>query len=413
MEISNLVVREGLVAQKNRSVPQLIQVSISTADIDSGVAYLEWHNVTNDGVSLADQEPIVTAQIRYGTAGDYLSSWVPALHLVQGRIEALSRMADDGIANRLSNSMAYLLFADRLVDYADRYRGMQSVVLHGLEAFADVKTKPDDEGGVWTVPPFFIDSVCHLAGFVMNVSDAIDTKNNFCVTPGWGSLRMARPLVAGGRYRSYVKMIPTAEDPTVYLGDVYVLEGDEIIGVMQAMKFRRYPRVLLNRFFTPADIKNPTSGSTPAANSARSTAQSTKLVSVPAPPPKPANVAASVPTSAPAPALAPALAPAPAPAPNPEPVPVQAKKQDMAAPPVAASDSTAAKALDLVAAEAAIDLSDLQDDVSFASLGVDSLMSLVIAEKLRQQLGITVSGSLFLEYPTVRDLRVWLDEYYS
>jgi monodictyphenone polyketide synthase len=198
-------------------------------------------------------------------------------------------------------------------------------------------------------------------------------------------------------------MIPTAEDPTVYLGDVYVLEGDEVIGVMQAMKFRRYPRVLLNRFFTPADIKNPTSGSTPAANSARSSAQSTKLVSIPAPPSKSANVAASVPTPAPAPAAAPA----------PEPVPVQGNKPDTAAPPVAASDSTAAKALELVAAEAAIELSDLQDDVSFASLGVDSLMSLVIAEKLRQQLGITVSGSLFLEYPTVRDLRVWLDEYYS
>ena len=399
MEISNLVVREGLVAQKNRSVPQLIQVSISTADIDSGVAYLEWHNVTNDGLSLADPEPIVTAQVVYGTAGDYLSSWVPALHLVQGRIEALSLLADDGIANRLSNSMAYLLFADRLVDYAGRYQGMQSVILHGLEAFAEVRTKPDDEGGIWTVPPFFIDSVCHLAGFVMNVSDAIDTKSNFCVTPGWGSLRIARPLVAGGKYRSYTKMIATAEDPTVYLGDVYVLEGNEIIGVVQAMKFRRYPRVLLNRFFTPADIKNPVSGSTPCVNSASSSTQSTKLVSASAPPPKPANVAEPAPT--------------PAPAPAPEPLPVQKNKQDTAAPPVGASDGTSAKALQLVADEAAIELSDLQDDVSFANLGVDSLMSLVIAEKLRQQLGITVSGSLFLEYPTVRDLRVWLDEYYS
>lgn len=40
-------------------------------------------------------------------------------------------------------------------------------------------------------------------------------------------------------------------------------------------------------------------------------------------------------------------------------------------------------------------------------------MSLVIAEKLREQLSITVSGSLFLEYPTVGDLRAWLMEYYS
>lgn len=40
-------------------------------------------------------------------------------------------------------------------------------------------------------------------------------------------------------------------------------------------------------------------------------------------------------------------------------------------------------------------------------------MSLVIAEKLREQLGIAVSGSLFLEYPTVGDLRAWLLEYHS
>lgn len=58
-------------------------------------------------------------------------------------------------------------------------------------------------------------------------------------------------------------MIPDAADPTVYHGDVYVLlhdggEGDgEIVGVTQAMKFRRNPRVLLNRFFSAAKVKNP------------------------------------------------------------------------------------------------------------------------------------------------------------
>ena len=198
----------------------------------------------------------MTAQVVYGSAKTWLSSWVPFLHFVQGRIKTLSQLADDGLANRLSHNMVYSLFADKLVDYAEKYRGMRSVVLHGLEAFADVTIKATDMSGTWTVPPFFIDSVCHLAGFVMNVSDTMDTKNNFCVTPGWGSLRMARPLVAGTSYRSYVKMIPTAEDASIYLGDVYVLQGDEIVGVMQAMKFRRYPRVLLNRFFLSPDTKS-------------------------------------------------------------------------------------------------------------------------------------------------------------
>jgi monodictyphenone polyketide synthase len=403
MSIENLVVREGLVAQKNTNVPQLIQISITTDDIGSGIAQLEWHNVTQDGCSLADDEPFATAQIIYGSADAWLSSWVPMQHLVHGRIEALSQLADQGRANRFSHNMAYLLFANNLVNYADKYRGMQSVVLNGLEGYAEVTLKSEPGDGVWTMPPFFIDSVFHLAGFVMNVSDAVDTRANFCVTPGWGSLRLARPLIPGGRYRSYVKMIPTAEDPSVYLGDVYVLQEDEIVGVMHAIKFRRYPRVLLNRFFSPADVKNSSKsrhGHAPATAHVPATAAAVRPKHTPESPVVVSNVPSSTPAQPPAQAAS---------APQSKPKAVEVKE-------LASSDtanSTAAKALALVAAEAALELSDLHDDASFASIGVDSLMSLVIAEKLREQLNITVSGSLFLEYPTVGDLRAWLVEYYN
>jgi monodictyphenone polyketide synthase len=87
----------------------------------------------------------------------------------------------------------------------------------------------------------------------MNVSDAVDTKVNFCVTPGWNSMRVARPLRAGAQYRSYVKMIPTIQDPSVYLGDVYIFQDDNIIGMTGGIKFRRYPRILLDRFFSVRD----------------------------------------------------------------------------------------------------------------------------------------------------------------
>jgi len=380
MNIANLEVLKGLVAQKNTKTPQFIQVSATVEDIESNMAHLKWHNVSANGEV---DEPFASADIYYGTAADWLASWVPATHLVQGRIEALERLAEEGIANRLSHNMAYLLFATNLVDYADKYRGMQSVVLHGLEAVADI-TLTTEKGGVWTVAPYFIDSVAHLAGFVMNVSDANDTKNNFCVTPGWGSMRLARPLVAGCRYRSYVKMIPTAEDPSVYLGDVYVLQDDVIVGMVGAIKFRRYPRLLLNRFFSAPD-----EGKAPAL------APSSKPV--PAPPARPA----------------PAPATQAAPAPVPQTVPAEPQPAETAPVATVDLDSTAIKAMALVAAEAALELADLQDDVSFVNLGVDSLMSLVIAEKFREQLGVTVSGSLFLEYPTVGDLRAWLVEYYN
>lgn len=77
MNIANLVVCEGLLAQKNTAVPQLIQISIKTADINSGMASLEWHTRTNGGKSLVgedDVEPTITAQVLFGRSGDYLSS---------------------------------------------------------------------------------------------------------------------------------------------------------------------------------------------------------------------------------------------------------------------------------------------------------------------------------------------------
>lgn len=77
INIADPVVHQGLVAQKNTAVPQLIQVSITTADIDSGTASLDWHTLTNDGKSLIvgdGVDPTVTAQVVFGHPGNYLSS---------------------------------------------------------------------------------------------------------------------------------------------------------------------------------------------------------------------------------------------------------------------------------------------------------------------------------------------------
>ena len=406
--VANLEVLKGLVAQKNIHTPQFIQVSIETADIASGVAQLKWYNVRADG---AIDEPFASAQLYYGDAAEWLDSWKPLYHLVRGRIESLEHLAAEGIANRFSHTMAYRLFATNLVDYADKYRGMQSVVLHELEAVADV-TLTLEKSGTWTVPPYFIDSVAHLAGFVMNVSDAVDVASNFCVTPGWSSMRFAQPLVAGAKYRSYVKMIPTEEDPTVYLGDVYILQDQRIVGLVGGIKFRRYPRLLLNRFFSAPDESksqgNGTATTAPTTTSSRQeapvqrdttlTAENTREIAVP-----PVSFSPSVA----------AARPDPAPVPVPAALPTPAPAAVLSPGPTVDTDSTAAKALILVASEAGLQLEDLQDEASFPSLGIDSLMSLVISEKFREELGITVGGSLFLEYPTVGDLKAWLFEYYS
>ncbi|KAK4977327.1 hypothetical protein LTR28_007483, partial [Elasticomyces elasticus] len=177
MNVTDLVVTKGLVAQSKARTPQLISVTAHTANIHSNIVDLAWFAL--DDHSADPPESFATAKLVFGDATQWLSSWTPMAHLVQGRIDALEALAATGEANRFSRNMAYTIFADRLVDYADKYRGMQSVIMHGLEGFADVQLTTK-ESGVWTVPPYFIDSVAHLAGFIMNCSDAMDTQSKFC-----------------------------------------------------------------------------------------------------------------------------------------------------------------------------------------------------------------------------------------
>jgi iterative type I PKS product template protein len=425
MDITNLVVTKGLIAQKgSTTTPQLIQVTAKTASIESGILDLTWQTVDCDGSA---SEPFATANIVFGESQQWLSSWSPMAHLVLHRIEMLETLAAQGKANRLSNNMAYTLFANNLVDYSEKYRGMQSVVMHDLEAFAEVQLSTKDDGAKFTVPPYFIDSVAHLAGFIMNCSDSIDTQQNYCVTSGWQSMRFAEPLTAGSRYRSYVKMIPTAEDSSVYLGDVYILRAEDnvVVGMVGGIHFRRFPRLLLSRFFSAPEVpreaeKEPTPAvkrgkvsilQAPVA-AEKSTDWSTesntsdsgfdephpvKSKKIALKPNTPVTIEVAMSEDMPSSAIS---------------VGTATSSEGIRTPP-SGGTTVAGKALDLIARETALDLADLQDEAEFCNLGIDSLMSLVLAEKFRLELNVKVNGSLFLDYPTVGDLRRWLVEYYN
>lgn len=53
-----------------------------------------------------------------------------------------------------------------------------------------------------------------------------------------------------------MKMISTVEDPSIFLGDVYILQDSTIVGIFGAITLRRYPRLLLNRSFRgPVDTE--------------------------------------------------------------------------------------------------------------------------------------------------------------
>ena len=404
----------GQVAQKDKSKPQLLQLEASI-DMSANSMKYEWFNVNSEGFRASDA--FARAAAEFEDPDPWKLEWERVSHFVAGRIESLTQMAAEGTANMLSKNMAYTLFKS-VVDYADKYRGMQSVVLHDYEAFADIELT-SERHGTWHTPPHWIDSVSQLAGLIMNGSDASNTKDFFYVTPGYENFRMIGRLEAGAKYRSYVKMLPT-KDPHMHTGDVYILREGQIIGLVGGMKFSRVPRVLMDQFFSPPDAKkygNHVSGAKldakaamKASNHGNETKPGVKQESN-STSHEPIN-----PTVTTTKGVVPQIA---------SPVKAKTEAMPLAVPTtvlhetsttkmegtVAEEKGTVADVLRLVAQETGLVTEELTDERSFLEIGVDSLMSLVLSEKLRNELGLEVKSSLFIECPTLGELKGWLEQY--
>lgn len=73
------------------------------------------------------------------------------------------------------------------------------------------------------------------------------------------------------------------------------------------------------------------------------------------------------------------------------------------------SKVTFTRALEIISEESGITTEDLTDDTDFTNAGIDSLLSLVIVSRLRDELELDISHEfLFLECPTVGDLRTYI-----
>ncbi|KAF2993492.1 putative PKS-like protein biosynthetic cluster [Curvularia kusanoi] len=388
MNLHDMEILHAQVARSRKDGPQLIQLE-ATLDIHARSVTIFLYNVSQDGIR--DAEYYGSCKIQFEDAATWSKNWKRLEHLVGQRIQALDQLATEGLASKINRNMAYTLFKN-VVTYANHYRGMRSVVLKDYEAFADVTLHPD-ELGVWHTPPHWIDSLCHLGGFILNGSDASNTEDFFYVTPGWETFRLARPPQPGASYRSYVQMVPSEEDPKFWTGDVYILQGDTIIGMMGQMKFRQINRILMDRFFSPSEIHGTAHAS--------STSSKVKTIAPAAAEPVAQRTTATIvqPTIVQPTIVQPTIV-------QPAPVSATAEKVE----PADEENSLIAGAIDLILKETGVDASELKDDTTFMQIGVDSLMSLVLVEKFKNILKVEIKSSLFIECETVGVFKEWLGE---
>jgi thioesterase domain-containing protein/acyl carrier protein len=63
----------------------------------------------------------------------------------------------------------------------------------------------------------------------------------------------------------------------------------------------------------------------------------------------------------------------------------------------------------IISAETGIAEDEIADDCEFVGMGIDSLMALSMAGKIREELGVAINSSTLTEFSTIRDLRHFLE----
>jgi iron transport multicopper oxidase len=343
------------------------QVLRLTAYVHIAQGYADLVFSTGEGAEKVDH---ATCHVTFGTGAKYLSEWSRNAYLVQSRIEWLQDAEKQGKAHKIGRGLAYKLFA-ALVDYDKKYRGMEEVILRSetMEATAKVNFQTTEKDGNFMYSPYWIDSLAHISGFIVNGSDAVNSQESVYISHGWETMQFAEPISADKTYRSYVKMQPQPGGK-IMAGDVWIFDGDRIVAAVGGLKFQCIPRKVLNMMMPIAGAvsSRPTPVRQPVAESKKipATKKSTPQVTMAS---------------------------------------IQTVNQKLA--------SVTSRALDILVAEIGVGIEELVDNVAFSDLGCDSLMSLTVSGRIREELEIDINSHDFQNYATVGEFTKFLSKFES
>ncbi|KAJ2893280.1 putative polyketide synthase protein [Zalerion maritima] len=333
------------------------------ADIKRGTANLKFTSETG-GKHTDHAESVVYFEDK----SKWQAEWDRVSFMVKGRIDALKRMEQTGEASKIGRGLAYRLFA-ALVDYTAAYRGMEEVTLDSANSEATAKivfqNKPED--GNFVFAPYWIDSLCHISGFIINATDSFDARETAYISHGWETMRFSEIPDASKTYRSYVRMQPV-RGSTIVAGDVYVFdEAGNVVGQCGDIKFKAIPRKVMNMILPPVGGAAPAKAAAPAKSKATS---------------KPAS---------------------------------KPKSQKLTAASLASVNkrlvSVVGQIMDIIAKESGVTHDELCDNIEFANIGVDSLMALTICGRIREDLEVDIDSHAFIDYASIGEFKGFINKF--
>jgi iterative type I PKS product template protein len=239
---------------------QWLEMKVTAEDLDgAGMIHCSFSHVSPQGVKIDDLAHCI---VRLEDEALWRAEWSTYAPTILSQIERLQARAlkeTTGQIRTIRRRKAYELFKT-FVEYDGDYQAMSEIIIDKAEleatALLDIMAKEEGE----LSGPYYLDGSCHLSGFICNASDE-DTKKNAYISHGWDAAKISSDFQPGNgkELRSYVRM--RAEGKDVLGGTVLVIQGSEIVGTWEGVRFKRIPRRVLNVFLPPPRLAGKKLGS--------------------------------------------------------------------------------------------------------------------------------------------------------
>ena len=253
----------------------------------------------------------------------------------------------------------------RVVPYGERYQSLREVFMDskGHEAAAIVQFMPHASYESFTISPYCIDGMIHLAGFAINAHPS--TRDDLVyISTGWDDLCVSVSLSSDISYISYVNMQHSSRG--LLTGDVYLLDGNGIVAMCAGLRFQEVKASSLHVLLRSTAKTSDPSGYVPGPSSASKEADLQERRSF------------------------------------------RQHRRRGSSTPLSSTSGTSTDIQSIIALETGMDPSEIPDDVRFEKLGIDSILRVPIISKIQTETDISLSPSIFDDYPTLSALRPYI-----
>lgn len=300
--------------------------------------------------------------VHFEQSAKWKHEWNRTRRLIKTRLGHLNSASRKGSTHWILQDMVYKLFS-KVVTYGERYRSLQEVSLDSNEheAAAIFRFAAVGPAERFTISPYWIDGIIHLGGFALNAHPN-SRDDHIYISTGWEDLCISAPLSTETSYASYVHMQHAGHG--LYTGDVYLLDGDEIVALCAGLRFQEVKATSLN-----ALLATQAEAAFPQSNSKRHTL------------PLSGDVHDGV--SA---------------------VPNKQQSIEQSRNTLASNGSILSVIQSIVAKEVDMKPSDIPQHARFEELGIDSILRIPIVSKIQEVAGTPVASSTFEDYPTLSAL---------